>query len=477
MGLIIDNFAGGGGASTGIERGLGRKIDIAINHDPAAVAMHTANHPKTTHYCQDIWAADPVKVCGGQDVDFAWFSPDCKHFSKAKGAKPVEKSIRDLAWVVVDWAKKVRPKVIALENVEEFKTWGPLTENNRPCPLQSGFTFKKWVAELKALGYAVEWRELRASDYGAPTIRKRLYLIARCDGKPIIFPAPTHGDPKSEAVKSGKLKPWKTAAEIIDWEIPCPSIFGRKQPLKKATCRRIAAGIMKYVVNSASPFIVPITHTKAGNMAYDTNEPLKTITTAKGGEFALVSAWIAQHNTGVIGRKSDAPLSTIMMRGTQQSIITSHILKLRNHGDGRPLNEPFDTITAGGMHFGEVRAFLCKYYGNDKNGQGVNEPCHTITTKERFGLVTVTIGGTEYAIYDIGMRMLTPRELARAQGFPDTYILDPECEYQTPSGNKKRGKLPKVHQIAKIGNSVCPVMAEILSRANNPTISINEVAA
>jgi DNA (cytosine-5)-methyltransferase 1 len=470
MGLIIDNFAGGGGASTGIERGMGRKIDIAINHDEAAIAVHKANHPDTLHYCQSVWRADPKDVVKGREVDLAWFSPDCKHFSKAKGGKPVEKSIRDLAWVVVLWAKRVRPKVIMLENVEEFQTWGPIGEDGRPCPIQKGFTFQKWIKELRKCGYKVEWREMRACDYGAPTIRKRLFLIARCDGLPIVWPEATHG--------VGKL-PYKTAGEIIDWDIPCPSIFGRKMPLKEATCRRIATGIMKYVVNAARPFIVPITHTKAGDFAYSVDAPLKTITTAKGGEFALVSAWIAQFNTGVVGRKANEPLSTIMMRGTQQVLVSSHILKLRNNCYGQPMSEPLDVITSGGLHFGEVRAFLCKYYGNDKDGQSLNEPCHTITTKERFGLIVVSVDGQEYAIADIGMRMLSARELARAQGFPDDYILDPICEYSTPSGAKKIGQLPKVHQIAKIGNSVCPIMAEVLTRANNPITQVNdfEVAA
>ncbi|MDE1901479.1 MAG: DNA cytosine methyltransferase [Alphaproteobacteria bacterium] len=250
-GLIVDNFAGGGGASTGIEMGLGCSIDIAINHDDEAVAMHTANHPGAEHLCQSVWRADPRDVTKGRPVSLAWFSPDCKHFSKAKGGKPVEKHIRDLAWVVVHWAKLVRPAVIMLENVEEFKDWGPLTSTEDgkliPCPLRKGFTFRRWCGELKKLGYKIEYRELRACDYGAPTIRKRLFLIARCDGKPIVWPAPTHGP---------GLIPYRTAADCIDWSIPCPSIFERKRPLAEATLRRIAKGIFRYVIDAPKPFIV-----------------------------------------------------------------------------------------------------------------------------------------------------------------------------------------------------------------------------
>lgn len=502
MGLIIDNFAGGGGASTGIEAALGRSVDIAINHDPVAVAMHKANHPETHHYCQSVWRADPQEVvrearlrtgCSGH-VSLAWFSPDCKHFSKAKGGKPVEKGIRDLAWVVVMWAQRVRPDVIMLENVEEFRTWGPLTEDGFPDKTRSGETFGLWCRQLKKLGYKLEHRELRACDYGAPTIRKRLFLIARCDGRPIVWPEPTHGKPDSEAVLSGKLKPWRTAAEIIDWSIPCPSIFGRARPLKEATCRRIAAGIMRYVVNADRPFIVPVTNsTWQATRTWPADEPLRTITTAKGGEFALiaptltgtdftntraarafrledplrtlttqpsyalVSAFMAQHNTGVVGRELEAPLSTITARGTQQNLVTSHLVKLRRHSVGQTVEVPVDTITAGGLHFGEVRAFLVKYYGNDQHGQGLGEPLHTIPTRDRFGLVTVQIAGEEYVLADIGMRMLSARELFNAQGFPPDYIIDQGAD----------GRLiNKTDQIGRCGNSVCPQLSEALVRAN-----------
>ncbi|MGN6208805.1 DNA cytosine methyltransferase [Asticcacaulis sp.] len=605
-GIIVDNFAGGGGASTGIAAGTGYEPDEAINHDPAALAMHAANHPATRHHCQSVWSVDPLEVVAGRPVDLAWFSPDCKHFSKAKGGKPVEKHIRDLAWVVVHWATRLpdhlKPKVIMLENVEEFQQWGPLVETERglmPCPDRRGDEFRRWIKALKKAGYTrIQWRELKACDYGAPTIRKRLFLIARSDGQPIVWPKPTHGDPKSKAVKAGKLKPWRTAAECIDWSIPCPSIFERAKPLKEATCRRIAAGIMRYVVNSAKPFIVPlthhggdrtadidapfntvtgahrgemavvnpfvvpITHTSNGGAGRSGEDPLATITTAKGGELAIiaphvmtmrnsgkpwqgcdepthtitaegahqclveaslqkmqtspemVAAFIAQHNGGFYqgeGRAADAPLSTITQAGSNQNLVTAHfvrtahgdvdskgkkrgrgshevtesfptvtasqdsalvtsnLIKLRGTcADGQATDEPMPTVTAGGMHVGEVRAFLCKYYGNEIDGHGLDAPMGTVTTKDRFGLITVTIEGQEYVIADIGMRMLTPRELARAQGFPDSYILDPVCTYTTDAGNEKTGPLPKTHQIAKIGNSVCPAMAEALTRANFP---------
>lgn len=530
--LVIDNFAGGGGASTGIEAALGRPVDYAINHDAEAVAMHAANHPATVHFCQSIMAVDPLEVTRGRPVALAWFSPDCKHFSKAKGGKPVEKNIRDLAWIVVHWAERLKgrgqPAVIMLENVEEFRTWGPLAEDGRPCPKRRGETFEAWVAKLRRAGYRVQWKELRACDYGAPTSRKRLFMIARCDGKPIVWPKPTHGKPGSG------LLPYRTAADIIDWSIPCPSIFERARPLKEATCRRIATGIMRYVVNNPRPFIVPITHTSNSPTAHSIDDPLRTITTAKGGEMALISPTIvgcggrrgqsgpvdprgpypvttakadacvvaaflekfsensrgrpadapidtvvagaprhgvvavhlAQHNGGMVGHAADTPISTITMRGTQQAVVASSLIKLRNNAVGQSVEQPIGTLTSGGGHFGEVRAFLIKYYGNEADGHGLAQPIGTVTTKDRFGLITVTIDGEEYAIADIGMRMLTPRELARAQGFPDSYVLDPIV------GGKP---LTKTAQIRMIGNSVCPPIAEALVRANLPIESYLQI--
>jgi len=538
MGLIIDNFAGGGGASTGIEAAIGRSVDVAINHDPEAIAMHKANHPATRHFCQSIMAIDPLDATGGQSVDLAWFSPDCKHFSKAKGGKPVSANIRDLAWIVIHWVKRLganKPRVIMLENVEEFRTWGPIGDDGRPCPDRKGQTFDKWVGQLRRHGYRVQWRELRACDYGAPTTRKRLFLIARCDGEPIVWPSPTHGE--------GRPHPWRTAAEIIDWSIPCPSIFTRKRPLKDATCRRIAVGIQRYVIDAAQPFIVPlthhggesrvygpeqplptvtganrgemalvspsiipVTHTNGGNLANTADEPLRTITTAKGGEFALagatlvqtgygerkgqkprvpglhkplgtvvagggkhalVSAFMAQHNTGVIGHEAKKPLSTITQRGTQQNLVTSNLIKLRNNAIGQSVDEPVGTLTAGGGHFAEVRAFMVKYYGNEQGGHGMDAPIGTVTTKDRFGLVTVTIEGIEYAIADIGMRMLAAHELYAAQGFPPDYKIAVDGP---PDRHGRIKPLTKTAQVRMCGNSVCPPMPEALVRANMPEI-------
>lgn len=310
--MIVDNFAGGGGASTGIEQALGRAVDLAINHDEDAIRMHEANHPATTHIRNNIWQIDPKEVTRGRHVELAWFSPDCKHFSKAKGGKPREKSIRDLAWVVVLWAERVKPDVILLENVEEFRTWGPLCEENKPIKERAGETFDQWCKALRKAGYKIQFRELRACDYGAPTIRKRFFMVARRDGKPIVWPEPTHGKPGSPEVLSGKRLPWRTAADIIDWSIPCPSIFERERPLVEKTLRRIAHGIMKFVINNPSPFIVPICNTNwAGDRFYPGDEPLRTITTAKGGEMALVSPHITKFRNSAIGHAADEPLATV----------------------------------------------------------------------------------------------------------------------------------------------------------------------
>lgn len=393
-GLIIDNFAGGGGASTGIEAAMGRKVDIAINHDEAAIAVHAANHPDTEHYCQSVWAVDPLEVVKGRPVDLAWFSPDCKHFSKAKGGKPVEKNIRDLAWVVVHWATRLpedlRPKVIMLENVEEFKDWGPLTETDKglmPCRERKGQEFKRWIAALRKAGYRrIQWKELRACDFGAPTIRKRLFLIARRDGHSIVWPKPTHGDPKSPAVRAGKLKPWRTAAEIIDWSIPCPSIFGRDRPLKEATCRRIAAGILRYVVNAERPFIVPLTHHGNDDRLIDLAQPLPTVTGANRGEMALVQPYvvpITHTSNGGAGRSTADPLATITTaKGGEFALIAPHVMTMRNaQKPYQGADEPTHTITAGGAHQYLVAAFMAQHNSGFYEGEGraVSEPISTIT--------------------------------------------------------------------------------------------------
>jgi DNA (cytosine-5)-methyltransferase 1 len=295
--LVIDLFAGGGGASTGIELALGRHVDIAVNHDAQAVNLHQANHPQTRHFVSDVFEVDPIAVTEGRPVGLLWASPDCKHFSKAKGGKPVSKRVRGLAWVVVKWAKLTKPRQIYLENVEEFKTWGPLAVDGRPCPERKGRTFQTWKRQLENLGYVVEHRELRACDYGAPTIRKRLYLIARCDGEPIVWPEPTH--------EKG-LKPYRTAAECIDWSLACPSIFERVRPLAEATQRRIAHGVKRYVIDAAKPFIVPVTH-QGDWRVHSIDDPLRTITTARRGELALASPTLIQ--TGYGEREGQAPRS------------------------------------------------------------------------------------------------------------------------------------------------------------------------
>lgn len=436
--IIVDNFAGGGGASTGIELATGLSVDIAINHDPAAIAMHQVNHPDTEHYCESVWEVDPREAAKGRPIGLAWFSPDCKHFSKAKGGKPVEKSIRGLAWVAVRWAATVSPRVIILENVEEFQTWGPLTEDGKPDPAKKGKTFRSFVRALNRHGYKVEWRELKACDYGAPTIRKRLFLIARREGRPIIWPEPTHGDPKSAAVKTGKLKPWRTAAEIMDWSLETPSIFDRKKSLSENTLRRIARGIQRFVIDSQKPFVIGERRNSLIQMGY--GDP-----------------------KGRRGLDLKKPLGTKTAGGIKFALATSHLIKLRGTcRDGQMVTSPMPTITAGGLHVGEVRAFLTKYYGSD-TGQALSDPLHTVTTKDRFGLVTIK--GENYQIADIGMRMLQPHELFAAQGFPTDYVIDKDINGVAYSKKK---------QIERCGNAVPPPFAEQLVRANLPELCVNE---
>ena len=543
--LIIDNFAGGGGTSTGLEAAFGRPVDIAINHNAEALAMHAANHPYTRHLCESVWDVDPIEVTQNQPVGLVWLSPDCKHFSKAKGGKPVEKKIRGLAWVALRWIAKCKPRAMILENVEEFKTWGPLIVDAdgsaRPDPAKKGKTFDSFVRQIRAHGYSVEWQELRACDYGTPTIRKRFFMVARRDGLPIVARPPvTHAAPSSKEAKSGKLLPWRTAAECIDWSIPCPSIFERTRPLADATLRRIAKGIMRYVVNSDRPFIVGLAHgTHAGggggDRAHDLDEPVRTIHagggnlalvsptlvqtgygeregqapraldigkplgTVVGGaaKHALVSAFLAKHYTGVVGsdlndamgtvtavdhhslvaahlvhmghgegkdgtkrfshghRDVAVPLNTVAASGMPAALVTSNLVKLRGDNVGQPTAEPLHTVSAQGTHHAEVRAFLLSYYSTDQDPK-IGGPLPTATTKDRFGLVT--IHGQDYQIVDIGLRMLTPRELFKAQGFPDSYII---------GDDESQGlKLTKTAQVRMCGNSVCPPLAEALARAN-----------
>lgn len=580
--LIVDNFAGGGGASTGIEMAIGRSVDIAINHDPDAIAMHKANHPQTKHYCEDVWQVDPIEACDGNPVALAWFSPDCKHFSRAKGGKPVDKNIRGLAWVAIKWAMLVSPKVIMLENVPEIQTWGPLGEDGKPIKERAGETFDGFFFALTSgisadhpayqemcdalsidglsqmaqtlqngLGYEVQYRTLKSCDYGAPTTRTRFYMIARCDGRPIVWPEPTHAPKDSDDVKLGRKLPYHTAAECIDWSIPAQSIFERQKPLAENTMRRIARGIQKFVIDNPEPFIVTVNHSGEGFRGQSTDEPLGTIT-AKNG-YGVVTPTIMCNNTNNIGASAEAPLPTVTtgnrnylvapsivpigygeregqaprvntvdeplgtivssgkhylvaptliqyhsetakeeVRGQElteplmtqdtsnryalsvahimknygggyngagsaadapldtvtakdhNALVTAHIMTMRNNMDGQPIDEPLTTISCSGAHHAEVQAFLVKYFSNG-------------TAKDRFALVT--IHGEEYIITDIKMRMLQPRELFNAQGFPPDYIIDHDADGHPYVKSK---------QVARCGNAVTPPVPAALVRANLP---------
>ena len=544
--LIVDNFAGGGGASTGIELATGYSVDIAINHDPEAIKMHKANHPNTKHYCENVWAVDPVKACKGHPVGLAWFSPDCKHFSKAKGGKPKDKNIRGLAWVALRWAGLVRPRVIMLENVEEFKTWGPLNRRHHPIRAKQGKTFERFVQQLWDLGYEVEFRELIAADYGAPTMRKRFFMVARCDGKSIVWPEPTHAPADSEEVKKGLLKPYVGAYTQLDFSLPCPSIFDTSEeikekygiravrPLAQKTMDRIARGLKKFVLENPEPFIIQCNHggerrpndirepmpTITGKHGYgivepymvqigqtgftkdrskDVREPLTTIVSKN--EHCLISPTLIQYHSetskdGVRGQTIEDPIMTVdssnryglvasflqkyydggykgagdtlenplptVTAWDHNSVVTANLIQMNNHCDGRDLRDPIPTITAGDGHFGEVRAFLIKYYGQG-TGQDIEEPLDTVTSRDRFGLVTIE--GVDYQIVDIGLRMLEPKELYGCQGFPDDYIIDHDYTGKT---------YPRSEQVRRCGNAVCPPIPAALVRANLPELCVAE---
>lgn len=577
--IIVDNFAGGGGASTGMELATGRPVEIAINHDPDAILMHQTNHPHTRHYCESVWDVDPREICFGRSVGLAWFSPDCKHFSKAKGGKPVDKNIRGLAWVALRWAALVRPRVIILENVEEFQTWGPVRKG-KPIKKKAGQTFQKFVGQLRGLGYTVEWRELVAADYGAPTTRRRFFLIARCDGRPVVWPEPTHAPRDSEEVKSGKLQPWRSAAEIIDWSLPCPSIFESKEtikekygvsaqrPLRPNTMKRAICGVDKFVIKADSPFIIQVNHAGAFR-GQSIDDPMQTITAKHGyGVVNPVLSPITVTNTSnSVGAPADAPVHTVTTAGNQM-LITPTLTAIGQNGGGsraraveapvhttvskqesclvaanlmqyhteqrnektrgQSVEAPICTIDAANR-YGLIGATICKYYGNDKHGQDIKGPLHTTTAKDRQALLaanlmklkgkeigsttenplpTVTAGGQHHAAFvttivqarpgaelghwpevrellnlhcgysigedelmllrfgecwyfisDIGLRMLTPRELYAANGFPPDYIID--HDYQ---GNEYK----KNKQVARCGNAVPPPFATALVRANLP---------
>jgi DNA (cytosine-5)-methyltransferase 1 len=515
-GLFIDGFAGGGGASTGIAQAIGRHVDIAINHSPTAIAIHKANHPTTEHFCQDIRAVWPAAATRLRPVAGAWFSPDCKEYSKAKGGPVKDRHIRALSDEVEVWLKETQPRVAYLENVEEYETAGPLDEHGHEIKEMRGLPFKRRVARWRRLGYRVQHRKLRACDYGAPTMRRRLYVIMRRDGLPIVWPKPTHGHPDSAEVKNGKLLPWRTAAECIDWSISCPSIFTRQRDLAEATKRRIAHGVMRYVVNAARPFIVDIdgveyairsphiTKFYTGSVGADMQAPMPTVTangqparqagaTPLGMVEAQLAPFISFGQQGGRNRPADAPMHTVCAstkdtNGVITAFLSSFYGSDRKNGGGEP-GAPLRTIRAGGQHHAVVAAhveqanggprmrnaagraadmplstvttsgsqqrlvqtmlverdalppelldravmtaaFLVKYYGTDGDNeaaqsQPVNRPMDTVTTKARFAVVTVTIDATTYIIVDIGLRMLTPRELARAQGFPRTMCSIP----------------------------------------------------
>lgn len=450
--LIVDNFAGGGGASTGIELATGYSVDIAINHDPEAIKMHKANHPNTKHYCEDVWQVDPVKACNGHPVGLAWFSPDCKHFSKAKGGKPKDKFIRGLAWVACRWAGLVRPRVIMLENVEEFKTWGPLNRGHHPIKAKQGMTFEKFVQQLTDLGYEVQFKELTAADYGAPTMRKRFFMIARCDGKPIVWPEPTHAPADSEEVKAGLLKPYVGAYTQLDFSLPCPSIFDTSEeikekygiravrPLAPKTMERIARGLKKFVIESNDPFVI---QNEKKDMQAQT----------------IIQYHSETSKDEVRGQTIKDPIMTVD-GSNRYGLVTSFLSKFYKTGIGQDEREPLHTVTTSAGHFGEVRAFMIKYYG-DATGQDIKNLLDTVTTKDRFGLVTIK--GVDYQIVDIGLRMLEPRELYGCQGFPEDYIIDHDYTGKT---------YPRSEQVRRCGNAVCPPIPAALVRVNLPELCV-----
>lgn len=439
--LVVDNFAGGGGASLGIEMALGRPVDYAINHDPEAIAMHRANHPRTEHFCESVWDVSPRRVVRGRPMGLGWFSPDCTYHSKARGGKPFRerdpaRRRRGLAWLVVPWIKAARPRVIMLENVEEFADWGPLLPDGQPCPQRRGLTFRRWHKQIENLGYHIDMRELRACDFGAPTTRKRLFVVARRDGREIVFPEATHGP--------GLLN-YRAASQCIDWSIPCPSIFDPDRELCENTLRRIARGIHRYVIDDPNPFIVPVS---AVNVGHTANHALMvaTLINTRNGE-----------REGQAPRVRDIrePYPTVTAIGSQGAVVA--VFLARHYGghenDGASVRSPMFTVTTKDHH-ALVYAFMLKYYGTDQNPR-LDHPLHTITTKDRFALVTVH--GEPHYIMDIGMRHLTPRELFWAQSFPSSYIIDPLYN----------GKpLAKTAQVRMCGNSVPPVLAEALVRAN-----------
>ena len=503
--IVVDNFAGGGGASTGIELASGRTVAIAINHDPDAILMHKTNHPYTEHLQASVWDVDPVAVCRGRPVGLAWFSPDCKHFSKAKGAALVDRNIRGLAWIVLRWAALVRPRVIMLENVEEFQTWGPVRKG-KPVKSKAGQTFRKWKQQLEDLGYVIEHRELVAADYGAPTTRKRFVLVARCDGKPIRWPERTHAPRDSEEVKSGKCLPWRSAAEIIDWAIPGYSIFESKQeimerygvkvvrPLADNTMRRVIRGVDKFTIRSGKPVIVECTHGGDGHTR-SVDEPVNTLTGKYTGGVCATS--LIQYHTeqteNVRAAGLGAPINTVdasnrygltcanlveyygngvpldlsepmhtVTAHDREAMTAAHIVEFKGQDIGQDLTAPLRTITASAGEFAECRAVLAKA-GDRRLGHWpeirelLNRHCGYHLADDE--VILLMIQGIAYYIADITLRMLTPRELYNAMGFPPDYIND--RDYLGNAYGKSK-------QVARCGNAVGPPMAEAMVRANLP---------
>lgn len=506
--IIVDNFAGGGGASTGIELAAGRPVTVAVNHDPDAILMHKTNHPHTKHYCESVWDIDPAAVCHGRSVGLAWFSPDCKHFSKAKGGKPVDKHIRGLAWVALRWAGTVHPRVIILENVEEFQTWGPV-RRGRPVKSKAGQTFRKFVFQLEALGYTVEWRELVAADYGAPTIRKRFFLIARCDGRPIVWPERTHAPRDSAEVRTGRYKPWRSAAEIIDWSLPCPSIFKSKaeikaeyaltavRPLAENTMRRIICGVDKFTIRSGRPFIVPIGYGERRGQAprvQDINAPVSTVVSSAkqylcsplltqyhdspefrgqhvdtpiltidgANRYGLVTAQLTEFYGNGKALEVSQPMHTITAKD-REALTLAHIAEFKGRDKGQSAEMPLRTLTAGGGEFAVVYTRVERYDAGADMGYWpdirslLNKYCGYALAEDE--VILLHIGDAWYFIFDIGLRMLIPRELYDANGFPADYIID--RDYRGNSYGKSK-------QVARCGNAVPPPFAAALVRANLP---------
>ena len=526
--IIVDLFAGGGGMSTAIHNAVGISPHIACNHDAEAIAMHEANHPQTEHYRADVFELDPYLATGGRPVGLLHASPDCTHHSQAAGGQPRDRKIRALSWVVLRWAGQVRPRVITLENVRQITKWGPLVAKRDkktgrvikangtvaakgevvplqqqyliPNPKQAGKTWRAFVRALEAYGYCVEWRMLCAADYGAPTTRERLFMVARRDGLPIVWPTPTH---HKNPVRGQKR--WRSAAECIDWTIPGKSIFERDKPLAENTLKRIAKGIHRFVLDNPHPFIVttygetttmtqaPILVTaghgegsgvtqRRGIGSRDPQQPLGTVTAAGGSGHSVACAWLMQANGGFYdisnaagGRAMEAPLSTITNSGSQQQLLLAHLMRQFGTSIGSDLHDPVSTSMADGAggktglvecllesqedHTARalrVAAFLVNYYGNG-TARDLHAPLDTITTKDRLALVTVYIAGVPWVIVDIRLRMMDPHELYKAQGFPSDYIF-------THGGDGR--PFTKTAQVRMCGNSVSPPPATALLRAN-----------